>query len=102
MAYFLPKSERLIYNFKIRTKRALLEHKGSSKTILLKGRTLIILLRECFSFPPFLCDQGMPVLNGSPSWPGAAAVALGGHPGLESSPEAPQTRREVLREQLQP
>jgi len=51
MAYFLPKSGRLIYSFKIRTKRALLKCKVLSKTIFFKGRRLIILLSECFFLP---------------------------------------------------
>lgn len=50
MAYFLPKSERLIYSFKIRTKRALLKCKVLSKTIFFKGRRLIIRLSQCFFF----------------------------------------------------
>lgn len=67
MAYFLPKSERLIYSFKIRTKRALLEPKVLSKTIFLKGRRLITLLSECFFFPStFLQLINASALNANP------------------------------------
>lgn len=75
MAYFLPKSERLIYSFKIRRKRALLKCKVWSKTIFFKGRKLIVLLSECFFFPStFLQLINASALNENPIVPSVLMV----------------------------